>query len=194
MSRYGVTVQPIPLHFGAATSFSPVAPVAGGGGGGGGWGVLVPLIPLLLAPLLAAGPHTAPTAAPPPPPEIAVGTLVPPAAGTNATSGPVGVASSPSLPAVLPLPVPGPSQNAVHQPSAGPHGIVVLSGGPTLVKVARPPQSRVSAVGHRRGPNLPFTGEELWLPAVVGLELVSVGALLRWALRASRRRGTRSRP
>jgi hypothetical protein len=196
MSRYGVTIQPIALHFGAVTSFSPVAPIAGGGGGGGGGGgagagLLLPLIAALFVPLLAAGPGTPPTAAPLAPPVSVASTSVPLAGGKGAVAGPGTAPSSPSLPVVLTPPSTSGSVPTRHP--SGPPAIVVLSRGPIRVRAVRPPQATgpVTRVGRRPGPSLPFTGENLWLPVVVGLELIVVGAWLRRGVRTSADRGKR---
>src|SRR5579864_1589594 len=168
MSRYGVTVQPIPLQFGSVSSFSGPSVTGGGGGGGGGGGavILLPLIAALFAPLLAGGPATAPTASPPPPPaatsSVGVGGGAAPVGGGGPTAGPAASSGG-----AAPAPV-------------------VLTQGPTRtgVTVRRPAVARAPA--HPRRPPLPFTGENLWLPIVAGLQLIGMGAVIRYRLAAGR--------
>jgi len=162
MSRHGVTVQPIALQFGQVSSFSGPS-VAGGGssGGGGGAIVLLPLIASLFAPLLASGPAGPPTASPPTPP-AAVGEAVP---GGAAAPGGGAPAAAPGAPVVSPAPV-------------------VLTQGPTRTGVTARRLVVAPTPVHRARPPLPFTGENLWLPIVTGLQLIGIGAVLRYGLGA----------
>jgi len=167
MSQYGVTIHPIQLQFGA-TSMSPVTAVTGGGGGGGGggWGAGVfalPLVAGLLAPLLLAGGGSQAPTAIAPPPPIVAGAVAP-GAGPAAGAGGAAV-----------LPVTGPARTAA----------VVLPQGPTR---------HAAVVAQRPGrPPLPFTGEDFRLPVYGGLQLIVLGAVLRYGLWSFDRGRRRSR-
>src|SRR5579864_3362569 len=169
MSRYGVTVQPIPLQFGSVSSFSGPSVTGGGGGGGGGGGavVLLPLIAALFAPLLASGPSSAPTASPPPPPALTAGAAPSGPAAPEGGGGPAAgsvVALAPSGAPTLPAPV-------------------VLTQGPTRTGTTARRAAVVRTPVRSSHPPLPFTGEDLWVPMAAGLQLIGIGAVLRYSLR-----------
>jgi hypothetical protein len=151
-----------PIALQLGTASMSPVTAVGGGGGGGGAVFLAPLLASLLAPLLAAGPSTAPTATPPPPPVVA-GAVTPGGAPAPTTGGGA---------AVVPVP-----------PAAPSRGAVVLTQGPV----------RPGAVARRAGrPPLPFTGEDFRLPVFTGLQLIALGAVLRYGAWRLERRRSRS--
>jgi hypothetical protein len=124
------------------------------------------LIASLFAPLLASGPAGPPTASSPTPPAAVLGGAVAPGGGAPAAApGGGGPVAAPGAPAVSPAPV-------------------VLTQGPTRTSFTARRLVVAPTPVHRARPPLPFTGENLWLPIVTGLQLIGIGAVLRYGLGA----------